>query len=250
MKELIKVKKQIIGNEEINAVDAKELHKFLKIKTQFNDWILRRIKEYKFVNNSDYLKISDGNYRGIGKVPVIYTISIDMAKELSMVEKNEKGKQARKYFIECEKRAKQALPENYLEALKALTYEVEQKEIAIKTKAHINNKKTATAMVTASNLKRENNKLKIKVDESESWKTVKAISWLEDYFDIKKKGTYSVVGRYLSKLSKEKGIETKSIPSVKYPKGVKTYPVNLISDFKQLLDLDYDILLKYRKAVN
>lgn len=102
----VKIKSATIGDESVNSVDARELHEFLEVKTAFTDWIKKRIEDYCFSSNSDYLKISSRNYTGIGKAPIDYIISIDMAKELSMVERNEKGKQARKYFIECERKAK------------------------------------------------------------------------------------------------------------------------------------------------
>lgn len=104
--QLVKISESQINGDIVNSVDARELHSFLNVKTAFSDWIKRRIVEYNFVNDSDYLTISNRNYTGIGNAPIDYIISIDMAKELSMVEKNSKGKEARKYFIECEKQAK------------------------------------------------------------------------------------------------------------------------------------------------
>lgn len=104
--QLITVSKSTIGGETVNSVDARKLHQFLEVTTRFNDWIDRRLTEYDFVINSDYSKLSTqlpsgGFYRND------YFLTIDMAKELSMVEKNDKGKQARRYFIKCEKRARE-----------------------------------------------------------------------------------------------------------------------------------------------
>jgi phage anti-repressor protein len=104
MNELVAVSKRIIGEEEVNAVDARDLHKFLEVETRFNDWINRRINTYGFVKNTDFYSFS-GKSTG-GRPNEEYSITIDMAKELSMVERNDKGKQARTYFIECEKRLK------------------------------------------------------------------------------------------------------------------------------------------------
>ena len=65
-----------------------------------------RISEYDFVENADYImlpKTGELENKGLqGKIE--YFITLDMAKQLAMVENNEKGKQARKYFIECEKK--------------------------------------------------------------------------------------------------------------------------------------------------
>jgi toxin-antitoxin system, toxin component, bro family len=109
MHELIKITEQ---NGE-RAVNARELHQFLEVETKFTTWIERRIEEYGFVENQDFVCLSqnwetqrkDGQ-RGIA-VRKEYIISLDMAKELSMVERNEKGKLARLYFIEMEKKAKE-----------------------------------------------------------------------------------------------------------------------------------------------
>ena len=89
----------------IQAVNARELHTFLQVQTRFNDWIAARITDYDFVENQDYVRFTENSVKPQGGRPSIgYFISLDMAKELSMVERNEKGRQARKYFIECEKK--------------------------------------------------------------------------------------------------------------------------------------------------
>ena len=102
MNELIKVESRSIGGESIQTINARELHQFLNIATRFNDWIGSRIEQYGFIPNQDFVTFTENSVKGR---PIIeYTITLDMAKELSMVERNEKGKQARRYFIECERR--------------------------------------------------------------------------------------------------------------------------------------------------
>ena len=88
----------------MNAVNARELWGKLGSKTQFADWIKSRIEKYDFVDGVDFIvqKILNGESRGFQ--PIDYFISLDMAKELSMVENNAQGKIARRYFIECEKK--------------------------------------------------------------------------------------------------------------------------------------------------
>ena len=87
------------------AVNARELHTFLEVQTRFNDWIAARITDYAFVENQDYVRFTENSVKPQGGRPSIgYFISLDMAKELSMVERTDKGKQARQYFIECEKK--------------------------------------------------------------------------------------------------------------------------------------------------
>ena len=91
--------------ETIQTVNARELHKGLEVSTQFKDWIARRIAEYSFIEGKDFcsfLSESSG-----GRPSKEYAVSIDMAKELAMVERTPKGRDARQYFIECERRIKQ-----------------------------------------------------------------------------------------------------------------------------------------------
>lgn len=86
------------------AVNARELHAFLKVKRDFSNWIKGRISKYDFIENQDFIvfaKIGE-NLNG-GRPSIEYATTLDMAKELSMVENNEQGKQARRYFIKCEK---------------------------------------------------------------------------------------------------------------------------------------------------
>lgn len=87
------------------AVNARDLHSFLESKQQFADWIKSRINQYGFVENQDYQILASDFYEASwgGNNKVEYALSIDMAKELSMVERTERGKQARRYFIACEK---------------------------------------------------------------------------------------------------------------------------------------------------
>lgn len=101
-KSLVKVKQRKIGKNFINAVDARELHEYLDVNSQFRDWIRNRIKAYFFEEKKDFVTFAKNLANG-GRTKE-YAISIDMAKELCMVEKNEKGKQARQYFIECERK--------------------------------------------------------------------------------------------------------------------------------------------------
>jgi len=120
----IQIHKNIINNEEINSVNARDLHNFLEVKTKFTDWIKRAIYKYDFEDNIDFSKLSNANPGG-GIARVDYIVTLGMAKELSMLENNKKGKQARKYFIECEKKSRESypqIPQSYPQALK-LAYE-------------------------------------------------------------------------------------------------------------------------------
>lgn len=113
MQELIKLTQQTLNDEQVNTVNARELHEFLGVGRDFSTWFKDRVEQYSFVENEDYILIPQNrginSGRGGDRKSKDYHISLDMAKELCMVEKNEKGRQARKYFIECEKKLLQVL---------------------------------------------------------------------------------------------------------------------------------------------
>lgn len=108
--QLIQVFNGRIGEDAQPLVNARDLHKFLESKQDFSTWIKNRIEQYGFIENQDYLlhKIMEQLPSGAKHV-IEYHITLDMAKELSMVERNAKGKQARRYFIACEKQLLEAL---------------------------------------------------------------------------------------------------------------------------------------------
>lgn len=108
MNELINITKATINNEEVNAVNARELHEKLEVKTQFKDWMPRRIEEFGFEEGRDFTVLKNEHGRNVsGKFSSKeYIISLDMAKELAMVENNEQGRKIRQYFIEVEKNAR------------------------------------------------------------------------------------------------------------------------------------------------
>lgn len=106
---LIPVVDGIVGGEEQPCVDARTLHQWLKSGEMFSKWVVGRIKKYGFIENQDfacYWEISQTQTKvgrkGKAKVKK-YLLTLDMAKELSMVENNEQGRAARRYFINCEK---------------------------------------------------------------------------------------------------------------------------------------------------
>ncbi|KAJ9875866.1 antA/AntB antirepressor family protein [Campylobacter jejuni] len=139
---------------EINSANAREIFQFLNSEQEYANWIKNRISHYDFIENQDY--IIELVYTK-GRPRKEYYVTLDMAKELCMVENNEKGRQARRYFIECEKRLKnleqekmqklafhQSLgyksqlkqqKEKYENKIKALQYDLEHKnELSFKRK--------------------------------------------------------------------------------------------------------------------
>lgn len=95
----------------IQTCDARELHAFLEVGKDFSNWIKDRIAAYGFVDgidfhveeNLDSPNLANQKRHGGDRRSKDYLISLDMAKELSMVERNAKGREARRYFIECER---------------------------------------------------------------------------------------------------------------------------------------------------
>ena len=100
MSALIPISQHQIASETIQTVNARELHAFLGVKDKFTMWIQRRIETFGFVQDIDYVVSRFGERTNDTKS---YFVTIDMAKELSMVERTPKGKEARRYFIACEK---------------------------------------------------------------------------------------------------------------------------------------------------
>jgi phage anti-repressor protein len=116
---LIKIGKSEISGQKKETVNARELHQFLESKQEFANWIKNRIEKYGFLENEDYTvdKFINGQKDGKFK-PIEYYITLDMAKELSMIENNTKGREIRKYFIDCEKKLKQSTKNSEIDELK------------------------------------------------------------------------------------------------------------------------------------
>lgn len=109
MQALIPINQEDIQNEQVQTVDARQLHGFLESKKQFADWIKNKVvDEDLFTEGQDYIllhqKVKQVGHGGHNRKD--YALTIDTAKHLSMMERTAKGKQARQYFIECEKVAK------------------------------------------------------------------------------------------------------------------------------------------------
>ena len=112
MTNIITITKNEIGNAELNSVNARDIHNYLQVNSKFADWIKRAISKYDFKENIDYTvlknekKLNDGVCRPFTD----YIVTMDMAKELAMLENNPKGRETRKYFINCEKELQKSSP--------------------------------------------------------------------------------------------------------------------------------------------
>lgn len=118
--QLIKVSKNEQGQQ---IVSARDLWKFLDINYDFSTWIKRRIEKYDFIENVDFTLVR-GFPQNCGKLggrpKEDYILSMDMAKELAMIENNSTGRAARRYFIQCEKRYRKLIDEKHSKEIPAL----------------------------------------------------------------------------------------------------------------------------------
>lgn len=135
MMELIKVDTREDG---VKLVSARELHEGLQVKSNFTTWFNRMV-EYGFGSNIDYTEIwlsKNGNLepQGFDKLTskekgalgfyVDYAITLDMAKEISMIQRTELGRKYRQYFIECEKQLKQTKQQHQLSRAEQCVLEI------------------------------------------------------------------------------------------------------------------------------
>lgn len=116
MKALIPIHQQSVNNQPLPTVSARELHTFLEVGRDFSTWIKDRIEEFGYEPGRDFIVITGspdlGNQKGRGgdRRSIEYHLTLDMAKELAMIERSPMGRVARKYFIKCEQLAREAVP--------------------------------------------------------------------------------------------------------------------------------------------
>ena len=139
-------------------VSARDLHKGLGIGKDFTTWVKDMIS-YGFEENIDYIVFTENgeNPKG-GRPKKQYIMKLDMAKEVCMIQRNNKGREFRKYFIDCEKRLKAIAPSNYKEAVKQLLEQLEENE----------------------RLEQQNNNLRIQLDESKDYYSIKRVAFLNN----------------------------------------------------------------------
>jgi anti-repressor protein len=107
--------------------DARDLHAFLGVGRDFSNWIKGRIEQYGFVEGEDFSPVlgnrgafdspnsaNQTSARGGDRRSIDYHLTLDMAKELAMVENNDQGRQVRRYFIAMERQARESRGASYL----------------------------------------------------------------------------------------------------------------------------------------
>ena len=133
-------------------VDYRLLHQFLQVKTKPTQWLQGRVKEYGFRENVDFFSFSQISEKlNVGRPERVWHLTIDMAKELGMLERSARGRQIRQYFIAKEKEAKAAAikplltPDEIVKGLKVfdLNWEVFYEWSDIKKRLEYNGKVSA-----------------------------------------------------------------------------------------------------------
>ena len=125
----------LIEREGVQAVMGRDLHAFLEVKEPYTDWLPRMI-DYGFSAGQDFVQknLIGQDRLGRRRETINHVISLDMAKEIAMIQRTERGKQARQYFIEVEKRARQVaeLTPEQLMAKALLQAESTMKELEVR----------------------------------------------------------------------------------------------------------------------
>lgn len=128
MKELIKIQQK----NGVTGCNARNVYDYLESKQEFANWIKGRIDKYGFEEKKDFLIILSKSTGG--RPSVEYFVTNDMAKELGMIENNERGRELRRYFIAVEKEAMgtklPAVPKSFAEALELAARQ--QRELEVK----------------------------------------------------------------------------------------------------------------------
>jgi anti-repressor protein len=186
---------------------AREVHSFLKVKSKFADWVKNRISDYQFIEGKDFVTVSKTLESGGREID--YAITAQMGKELSMVEKNEKGKEAREYFIKIEEsNRKPIVAMSQLDFLQFQLDLMKQQDVRISSIEH-----------------------KIKTIEA------KSITHAVDYFAIMGYASLKAkpvdvkvaaeLGRKAANMCKSLGYVMGELPDPRFGR-VKTYPVDVL----------------------
>lgn len=108
---LVPVFSGVISNTSTQLCDARTLHAFMQVRRDFTTWIKARIRKFGFMLGEDFITVQNLSSPDLVSAKARaqklsdYHLTLDMAKELAMVENNEQGRAARRYFIECERKA-------------------------------------------------------------------------------------------------------------------------------------------------
>ncbi|QPB42663.1 antA/AntB antirepressor family protein [Rodentibacter haemolyticus] len=116
-----------INGQTANGINARPLHQALRVGRDFSNWIKARIKQGGFIENQDFITVQNiaigtpkrANQKGGNMTGIEYILTLDMAKHLCLMERNEIGKAIRQHFINAEKRLAEVAPKVYKNTLQA-----------------------------------------------------------------------------------------------------------------------------------
>lgn len=235
------------------CVDARQLHKALEVQDHFRTWIRRRIEKYGFQEGLDYEKSSmisssanlrGGKRRSIPANPnpaIEYKITLSMAKELCMVENNNIGREARRYFIECERKLheqqtshQKQLPQSYTEALEELLIQVRRNE---KQAIEID-------QLQDENAKQDQQiqKYQMRLGEHPDFHKVSENPWIKANFNSR---AFGQIGMTVKDLSEKMNIPIDKTPD-KTNGHINVYHVDALSAFRIMCENNPEYLAKWR----
>jgi phage anti-repressor protein len=175
------------------VVSARELYAFLEVKTKFTTWC-ERMFAHEFIENQDYLLVSQkretNNPKNPHTIETDYALTLDCAKQIAMLQRNDKGKQARLYFIDCEKKLKEVqnlVAQNTQQDVVSLKQEMAllRQEVQQNKDLMMNNFNKAAGYLEEMQDEIDELKENQKSSVSQLDNTEKRVDKIEDYLDFK-----------------------------------------------------------------
>lgn len=206
----------INDNNGKKAVSARDLYNFLGCTERFQSWFERQL-QYGFTENVDYVGCKVFNTLANQDLQD-YAMTIDMAKEVSMIQRSEKGKEARTYFIACEKKLKESQPES-----------LSPSELILKlAQMNVDNERKMKALEEKqTRLESEIEEIKQRTTTDLHQSTIVAyVSRNNIKLDVKR---YGAMGRKASTLCKKRNIAVTKINDVRWGK-VNVFPDDILDE--------------------
>jgi anti-repressor protein len=203
-----------VGLAQTNAVDGRQLWESLEVSEKFADWIQRRIEECQAVDSVDFLKIKKPNENN----KIDYTLSLDTAKHIAMLERTEKGRKIRQYFIDVEKTSLAPRPVTNNPQLAALRDLIDNL-VALDVAQQQQQKEI-------QQLRSEVRELPSKISGCAGFYTILAYANIRKVRVDAKQG--SVLGKAATMLCNKEGIRVGKVSDSRYGE-INTYPEEIIS---------------------
>lgn len=194
-------------------VSARELHRFLENPDNVNTWFKRQC-EYGFEEGKDFIAVSQESTGG--RPSIDYALTLDCAKEISMIQRTEKGKQARRYFIDCEKKLKEVSTPNYESALAIIGvdeslipqiakvyYERDEMKPKVIAFENVIDSQTTYTLDSVSDILNIGRTTLSKILESKKWKTVREVNGTSSTRYSEENGYAKTIFEYINIGNKE-----------------------------------------------